>query len=76
MTSHQLLARRLGTGDAVVVGLSAIIIGAGLFSRWGPAGAAAGDALLMTFAIAAVIALCNATSAAQLAAHHPVSGGT
>lgn len=69
------LARRLGTGDAVVVGLSAMI-GAGIFAVWGPASAAAGDALLVALGIAAVIALCNATSSAQLAAHHPASGGT
>jgi APA family basic amino acid/polyamine antiporter len=69
------LARRLGTGDAVVVGLSAMI-GAGIFAVWGPATAAAGSALLVALGIAAVIALCNATSSAQLAAHHPASGGT
>lgn len=69
------LARRLGTGDAVVVGLSAMI-GAGVFSVWGPASIAAGSALLPALGIAAVIALCNATSSAQLAAHHPASGGT
>lgn len=52
------------------------MIGAGIFSVWGPASAAAGDALLVALAVAAVLALCNATSSAQLAAHHPASGGT
>jgi len=69
------LARRLGTGDAIVVGLSAMI-GAGIFSVWGPASSAAGSALLVALAVAALIAMCNATSSAQLAASHPASGGT
>lgn len=74
-TEHTPLARRLGTPDAVIVGLSAMI-GAGIFSVWGPASDAAGTALPVALAIAAVIAVCNATSSAQLAAHHPASGGT
>lgn len=69
------LARRLSTTDAVVVGLSAML-GAGVFAVWGPASAAAGDGLLVALALAGVVALCNATSSAQLAAHHPASGGT
>jgi APA family basic amino acid/polyamine antiporter len=73
--SQPSLSRRLSTGDAVVVGLSAMI-GAGVFSVWGPAAAAAGSAMLLALGLAAVVALCNATSSAQLAAHHPASGGT
>lgn len=69
------LARRLGTADAVVVGLSAMI-GAGIFAVWGPASAAAGSALPVALGVAALLALCNATASAQLAAHHPASGGT
>ncbi|MFI7114200.1 APC family permease [Nonomuraea sp. NPDC050227] len=69
------LARRLGTGDAVVVGLSAMI-GAGVFAAFAPAAAAAGGSLLVALAIAAVVAYCNATSSARLAALHPESGGT
>ncbi|GAB2974192.1 APC family permease [Actinotalea caeni] len=69
------LARRLSTTDAVVVGLSAML-GAGVFAVWGPASAAAGDGLLVALALAGVVALCNATSSAQLATHHPASGGT
>lgn len=75
LSSQPSLSRRLSTGDAVVVGLSAMI-GAGVFSVWGPASAAAGSALLLALGLAAVVALCNATSSAQLAAHHPASGGT
>ena len=69
------LARRLGLGDAVVVGLGSMI-GAGIFSAFGPAARAAGAGLLVGLAIAAVVAYCNATSSAALAARYPASGGT
>lgn len=69
------LVRRLGTGDAVVIGLGSMI-GAGVFSAFGPAAAAAGAGLLVGLLIAAVIAFCNATASAQLAAASPTSGGT
>jgi APA family basic amino acid/polyamine antiporter len=69
------LARRLGTGDAVVIGLGSMI-GAGVFAAFGPAARAAGTGLLIGLAIAAVIAYCNASASAQLAAVYPTSGGT
>ncbi|MBW3639608.1 MAG: amino acid permease [Actinobacteria bacterium] len=69
------LARRLGTGDAVVIGLGAML-GAGVFAALAPAAAAAGSLLLVGLAIAAVVATCNALSSAQLAALHPAAGGT
>lgn len=69
------LARRLGLFDAVVIGLGAMI-GAGVFAAIGPAAKAAGSGLLIGLAIAAVVAYCNATSSAQLAAVYPESGGT
>jgi len=69
------LARRLGTGDAVVIGLGSMI-GAGVFAAFGPAARAAGAGLLIGLGIAAVIAYCNATASAQLAAVYPTSGGT
>jgi APA family basic amino acid/polyamine antiporter len=69
------LARRLGLFDAVVIGLGAMI-GAGVFAAIGPASRAAGSGLLIGLAIAAVVAYCNATSSAQLAAVYPESGGT
>ncbi len=69
------LARRLGTTDAVVVGLASMV-GAGVFSAFAPAAAAAGTGLLVGLALAAVVAYANATSSAQLAAQHPTSGGT
>lgn len=69
------LARRLGTTDAVVIGLGSMI-GAGVFAAIGPAARAAGNGLWMGLAIAAVVAYCNATSSAELAALYPESGGT
>jgi APA family basic amino acid/polyamine antiporter len=69
------LARRLGVFDAVVIGLGSMI-GAGVFAAVGPAAGAAGGGLLIGLAIAALVAYCNATSSAQLAAVYPESGGT
>lgn len=69
------LRRELGLGDAVVVGLGAML-GAGVFAAFGPAAAAAGTGLLFALAVAAVVAYCNATSSAELAAVHPLAGGT
>lgn len=68
------LARRLGTRDAVAVGLGAMI-GTGVFVAWQPAAEAAGAWLLAGLAVAAFVAFCNATSTAQLAAVHPQAGG-
>lgn len=69
------LERRLGLGDAVVVGAGSMI-GAGVFAAWAPAAGAAGTGLLIGLVIAGIIAYCNAASSAQLAALYPESGGT
>jgi len=69
------LQRRLGTFDAVVIGLGSMV-GAGIFVALGPAAAVAGSGLLIGLAVAAVVAYCNATSSARLAALYPQSGGT
>ena len=69
------LHRRLGTGDAILIGLGSMI-GAGVFVVFAPAAAAAGSGLLIGLAVAAVVAYCNATSSARLAAVYPLSGGT
>lgn len=69
------LRRQLGTGDAVVVGVSSML-GAGVFAALAPAAGAAGAGLLVGLAVAALVAACNATSSAQLAVQHPSSGGT
>ncbi|WP_254893653.1 APC family permease [Nocardia donostiensis] len=69
------LRRSLGPTDAVVIGLGSMI-GAGIFAALAPAARAAGSGLLVGLAVAAVVAYCNATSSARLAARYPASGGT
>ncbi|TLQ44333.1 APC family permease [Streptomyces marianii] len=73
----QELRRSLGVFDAVVIGLGAMI-GAGVFVAPAPAAAAAGTGplLLLALGLAAVVAYCNATASARLAARYPASGGT
>lgn len=72
---HPALSRRLGLGDAIFIGLGSMI-GAGVFAAFAPAAASAGWGLLLGLVLAALIAYCNATSSAQLAAQYPSSGGT
>ena len=69
------LARRLGTRDAVIIGLGSML-GAGVFAAFSPAASVAGAGLLIGLAIAAFVAYCNAIASAQLAAQYPTSGGT
>jgi APA family basic amino acid/polyamine antiporter len=58
----------------VVIGLGAML-GAGVFAAVGPAARAAGAWLLLGLVLAGLVAYCNATSSAELAARHPESGG-
>ncbi|MEY9835680.1 APC family permease [Streptacidiphilus sp. EB103A] len=69
------MKRHLGVFDAVVIGLGSMI-GAGVFAAFAPAAAVAGSGLLPGLTLAAVVAYCNATSSARLAARYPQSGGT
>jgi APA family basic amino acid/polyamine antiporter len=66
--------RRLGTADATVLGLAAML-GTGVFAVWAPAAAAAGPFLLFAVLLAGIVAACNAASTADLAVAHPESGG-
>ncbi|HEY6596128.1 MAG TPA: APC family permease [Asanoa sp.] len=69
------LCRRLGPADAVVVGLGSML-GAGVFVVFAPAAARAGGlGLLVALGLAGLVAACNATSSARLAARYPESGG-
>ena len=70
-----ILSRRLGLRDAVVIGLASMI-GAGAFVSLGAAQDLAGSLAPAAVLVAAVVALCNAISTAQLAAQHPAAGGT
>ncbi len=69
------LSRRLGTGDAVFIGLGSMM-GAGIFTAIAPAAAAAQGGLVVGLVLAAAVAYCNASSSAQLARLYPASGGT
>ncbi|GAA4284585.1 APC family permease [Brevibacterium daeguense] len=69
------LSRSLGLSDAVIIGLGSMI-GAGIFAALAPAAAEAGSWLFLGLALAALVAYCNATASAQLAAQYPTSGGT
>ncbi|KOV54468.1 transporter [Streptomyces sp. AS58] len=74
-TASPQLQRRLGVGDAVLIGLGSMI-GAGIFAALAPAARTAGSGLLVALVVAAIVAYCNATSSARLAARYPASGGT
>ncbi|WP_308819264.1 APC family permease [Pseudonocardia alni] len=71
---HTTPQRRLGTGDAVVLGVGSML-GAGVFAVFGPAAAIAGTAVLPALLVAGAIATANAMSSAWLAARYPESGG-
>ncbi|NUP59534.1 MAG: amino acid permease, partial [Pseudarthrobacter sp.] len=75
MSAHQQLQRRLGTFDATAIGLGSML-GAGVFAVFAPAAALAGNLLVLSVAIAGVVAYCNAVASAALAAKYPTSGGT
>lgn len=59
---------------AVVVALAAML-GTGLYAAFAPAAAAAGAWLPLAVVVAAVVALCNVSSIADLAAARPGGGG-
>lgn len=75
--SHEqhVLVRELGIFGAIMMGLGAML-GTGVFVSIAIAIGISGPFTLLAIAIAALVALCNALSSAQLAARHPVSGGT
>lgn len=69
------LKRDLGTLDAVLLGLGSIV-GTGIFVSIALAASVAGPWVLLAILLASLVAVCNGLSSAQLAAAHPVSGGT
>jgi basic amino acid/polyamine antiporter, APA family len=69
------LARVVGVPGAVLMGLGSIL-GTGIFVSIGIAAGVAGPSVILAVAVAAVVATFNGLSSAQLAASHPVSGGT
>jgi APA family basic amino acid/polyamine antiporter len=69
------LARVVGVPGAVLLGLGSIV-GTGIFVSLGTAAGVAGPSVVAAVALAAGVATLNGLSSAQLAASHPVSGGT
>ena len=69
------LRRDVGIFGATMMGLGAIV-GTGIFVSIGNAAGVAGSWVVVAIAVAAVVACLNGLSSAQLAAAHPVSGGT
>lgn len=75
MHSSERLDRVVGVPGAVLLGLGSIV-GTGIFVSVGLAAGVAGPAVIFAVLAAALPAALNALSSAQLAASHPVSGGT
>jgi APA family basic amino acid/polyamine antiporter len=75
MGDSRRLARVVGVPGAVLMGLGSIL-GTGIFVSIGIAAGVAGPSVILAVAVAAVVATFNGLSSAQLAASHPVSGGT
>ncbi|MCL7959180.1 MAG: APC family permease [marine benthic group bacterium] len=71
----QRLERVVRLPGAVLLGLGSIV-GTGAFVSIGIAAGVAGPSVLLAIALAGLLAACNGLSSAQLAASHPVSGGT
>ncbi|STX81687.1 amino acid ABC transporter system permease [Legionella busanensis] len=72
---HLELERVLNLLSATMMGLGSIL-GTGVFVSIGLASGVTGPSVILAIVIAALVATCNALSSAQLAANHPVSGGT
>lgn len=69
------LRREIGVFGAMMMGLGSIV-GTGVFVSIGIAAGIAGPSVILAIGVAALVALCNGMSSAQLAASHPVSGGS
>lgn len=69
------LRRVVGVPGAVLMGLGSIL-GTGIFVSIGVAAGVTGPSVILAVVLAAAVAAFNGLSSAQLAASHPVSGGT
>lgn len=69
------LSRAVRLPGAVLLGLGSIL-GTGVFVSLGLAAGVTGPSVVLAAALAAAVATFNGLSSAQLAAAHPVSGGT
>jgi len=75
MTGAGTLRREVGLAGAVLLGLGSMV-GTGVFVSVGLAAGVAGPSVLAATLLAGLVATANGLSSAQLAAAHPVSGGT
>ncbi len=73
--AHPTLRREVGLFGAVMLGLGSIL-GTGVFVALPLKTAEVGLWIIPAIVVAGLVALCNALSSAQLAAAHPVAGGT
>lgn len=69
------LKRAIGLPGAVLMGLGSII-GTGIFVSIAIGAQIAGNGIVIAILIAGILSIFNGLSSAQLAAAHPVSGGT
>ena len=69
------LTRQIGLGGAILLGLGSMV-GAGVFVSLGLGAGLVGPAVIAAIVLAGLLAMCNGMSSAQLAAAHPVAGGT
>lgn len=69
------LRRDIGVFGAMMMGMGSIV-GTGVFVSIGIAAQVAGPSIIAAIFLASLVAICNGLSSAQLAANHPVSGGT
>lgn len=69
------LERSIKTPGAILMGLGSIV-GTGIFVSIAIATQIAGNGIMISIVIAGILATFNGLSSAQLAAAHPVSGGT
>lgn len=75
MSTQGVLKRQIGWAGAILLGLGSIL-GTGVFVSLGLAVGIAGYWAIGALFLATLLATMNALSSAQLAANHPVSGGT
>jgi APA family basic amino acid/polyamine antiporter len=73
--NSQQLKRELGVFGATMMGLGSIV-GTGVFVSIAIATADTGASVIIAIVFAAFVAIFNGLNSAQLAANHPVSGGT
>lgn len=73
--SSRKLRREVGLPGAILLGLGSMV-GTGVFVSIGIAAGVAGPSVIAATLLAAAVATANGMSSAQLAAAHPVSGGT